>query len=265
MSCAAVVSAVLMALALGCGGPKAEPLPRSATPPRAPAREDPSPPDAMAPILLGTLDEGHPRPAATPTTASPAKAGPRVEVDEKSRVVRIPVRVSLKAGVVEWLLSSGERHAGMSVFVTDCPAGEVAEALAKIGLSVGQRPQTSGDDRVRPPTGEAVRVSFIAGSGGVETPAESLISSQSGGPPLQAGSWVYVGPQIIREGDTEVNVTHLAGGLVTTNLRDSSALIYWVPAKADEASPYAAAFYGSKAAPQPDMTGVLIIGVQKEK
>ncbi len=144
------------------------------------------------------------------------------------------------------------------MFVTECSPREVAEALAKIGLSAGQRPQAAGDDPVRPPSGESVRISFVAGPDKAEVSADNLLSAKAGGEAVQGNAWVYVGPQVVREGETEVNVTDLTGGLITTNLRDSSALVYWVPSAAAP-SPYAPAFYGSKDAPKAGATGVLVI------
>ena len=184
-------------------------------------------------------------------------------VDEKARTVRIPVKTSLKPGVLEWLLSSGVKHAGMSMCVTDASPRDVAEALARIGLVAGTHPQAAGDDRVRAPKGQRVEV-FLSllgprGSGPRLVPAAGLLSAKAGGEPLAAGAWVYAGPQVVRDGDAEVNVTDLSGSLITTNLRDSSAVIYWVPAAFDAAAPYDAAFYASRQAPPAGQAAVLEI------
>ena len=144
----------------------------------------------------------------------------------------------------------GHKHAGMSMCVTDASPREVAEALAKIGLSAGQRPQAAGDDRILPPKGQAVEIALVVAGARDPTlrrvPAAGLFSMKAGGEPLAAGAWVYVGPQVVRDGDAEVSVTDLSGSLVTTSLRDSSAMIYWVPANFDTAAPYDAAFYASR-------------------
>ena len=42
-------------------------------------------------------------------------------------------------------------------------------------------------------------------------------------------------------------VTELSGSIVTTNLRDQTAMIYWVPKSPPDAQPYVAAFYASGA------------------
>lgn len=222
----------------------------------------------LAPILFGTDDSKPPaKPAKPPEVpAAVAKPAVKIEVDEAAHTVRIPVQLIAQTGVVEWLLSFGSKHAGMSVLVTDAPPRDVAEALAKVGLAAGARPEAVGEDRVRLPKGRPVEVTLILRPGlelpEVRVPAEKMLSAKSGGAPPEGGTWVYVGPQVVREGDAEIHVTELSGSLITTNLRDSSALIYWVPATADadKPLPFPVSFYNSAYGPAPAGTpGDLVI------
>jgi len=219
--------------------------------PAAPAVRSEAPRDErLAPVVRGTDDvpRTRPAPAAGPAAAKPAAA---VRADEKARTVRIPARFTRATGVVEWLLSAGAAHPTTSVLVTDCPVGNVAEAMAKIGLAGGTRPQWVGDDRARPPAGTAVTIGIVVkDAAGKESriPAGRFLSADSGGQPLGEGAWIYVGPQTVREGDSQIVVTDLSGSLITTNLRDSSAMVYWVAKGGSDPAPYVSAYYASGAA-----------------
>jgi len=193
--------------------------------------------DNLAPILMGTDEARAPRktPKEVPPT-KPERPPKPIRVDEKARSVRLPVRFSQASGAVEWFLSAGEKHPRMSVFVTDQPAKAVAAALAKAGLPAGTPPLRVGEDRVQPPKGTPVDIDVIvarADGAEIRYPASLFIATSSVGEPATDGQWVYVGPPIAREGEAEILVTALSGSLVTTNLRDSSALVYWVPEKTE--------------------------------
>jgi hypothetical protein len=202
-------------------------------------KEQSSPPsgDNLAPILVGTDEADSLRkPPKEAPPAKPERLPKPIRVDQEARSVRLPVRFSQASGAVEWLLSSGEKHQRMSVFVTDQPAKAVASALAKAGLPAGTPPLLVGEDRVRPPKGTPVDVDVIvtrADGTEIRYPASLFIATSSVGDPAADGQWVYVGPPVAREGDVEILVTALSGSLVTTNLRDSSALVYWVPEKTE--------------------------------
>ena len=206
----------------------------------ATAPNEPSPPppgDNLAPIVVGT-DEAKAlrKPPKEAPPAKPERPPKPIRVDEKARSVRLPVRFSQTSGAVEWLLSSGEKHQRMSVLVTDQPAKAVASALAQAGLAAGTPPLLVGEDRVRPPKGTPVDIDVVvARADGTEIryPASLFIATSSVGDPAADGQWVYVGPPVAREGEAEILVTALSGSLVTTNLRDSSALVYWVPEKTE--------------------------------
>jgi len=224
----------------------------------APADASPEPEravlDGMGPIVRGTDDAAAPAAAAVnrpPAPAAPAAA--TIQVDEKTRTVHIPVRLTGARGVVEWLLAAGDRHKASAVLVTDRSAGEVAAAMARVGLAPGVRPEPVGEDRATIPQGSTLTVTVIvkdAAGRPTRIPAGRLLSRQSGGEPLSEGRWVYAGPQVVLEADAEINVTELSGSLATTNLRDASALIYWVPAPGgrmagDEAAPFVLTYYPS--------------------
>ena len=240
---------VLLAVLAALSGCMATPAAAPETAPQEPAIRS----DGLAPVVRGTDDLVR-RPEAG--CFPPPKPAAQVRVDEKARTVRIPARFTGARGMVEWLLSAGGKHPAMSVLVTDCPVRDVAAALAKIGLPAGVRPQPVGEDRARLPVGRLssdevlifeVVVRDAAGKETRTTPA-GFLSRRADGPPLAGGdgTWVYVGPQMVREGDAEILVTEFSGGLVTTNLLDSSAIIYWSPSSHGEAAPYVSAFYASE-------------------
>jgi hypothetical protein len=242
MRCVGLVSLLILAALCGCM------TPRAAAPAKPAVRDEAPRDERLAPVVRGT-DDGRPRtrpaPATEPVATAPA---PEIRVDEKARTVRIPARFTRATGVVEWLLSAGTAHPATSVLVTDCPVRDVAGALAKIGLASGTRPQGVGEDRARPPAGTAVTIEIVVKDGaGNESriPAARFLASRSGGPSLGEGAWIYVGPQTVRENDSQLVVTELSGSLITTNLRDSSAMVYWVAASGSDPAPYVSACYAS--------------------
>jgi len=226
---AAAAAATLMLAAIAATSAAGEPPPGP-------------PPEHLAPIILETDDAGGPAPPQA-AEAKPAEEIPPIRVDEDARSVRIPIRFSRAEGTAEWLLSAGQKHRRMSVLVTDQPAKAVAAALVKAGLPSGKPPAPLANDRVRPPKGTPVEIEVVvARPGGVEIryPANLFLAMSPGGDPIENGQWVYVGPPVAREGEAEILVTTLSGSLVTTNLRDSSALVYWAP---NEAEGYVRSFY----------------------
>ncbi len=215
---AAAVAAALMLAAIAAASAAGEPPPGP-------------PPEHLAPIILEADDAGGPKPAPA-AEAKPAEEIPPIRVDEDARSVRIPVRFSRAEDTAEWLLSTGEKHRRMSVLVTDYSAKAVASALVKAGLPSGKPPAPVGPDRVRPPKGTPVEIEVVVTRlGGMEIryPANLFLATSPGGDPIENGRWVYVGPPVAREGEAEILVTAISGSLVTTNLRDSSALVYWAP------------------------------------
>ena len=242
---------VLLAVLAALSGCMAMPAAAPGTAPQEPAIRS----DGLAPVVRGTDDLVRRPEAAGPQPAPPKPAAP-VRVDEKARTVRIPARFTGAHGMVEWLLSAGGKHPATSVLVTDCPVRDVAAALAKIGLAAGVRPQPVGEDRARLPVGRLssdevlIFEVIVRDAAGKETrmPAAGFLSRRTDGPPLAGGdgTWVYVGPQMVREGDAEILVTEFSGGLATTNLLDSSAIIYWSSSSHGEAAPYVSAFYASE-------------------
>lgn len=262
--CEAMRHLLLLAMLAAVGGCAA----LTGRPMAAPAVPSPEPEatvsNGMGPIVRGTDDAAAPaegasvRPSAPaegahPPPAPAAQAAATIQVDEKTRTVHIPVRLTGARGVVEWLLATGDRHKASAVLVTDRSAGEVAAAMARVGLAPGARPEPVGEDRATIPQGSALTVTVIvkdAAGREMRIPAERLLSRRSGGEPLSEGRWIYAGPQVVLEADAEINVTELSGSLATTNLRDASALIYWVPAPGgrmagDEAAPFVLTYYPS--------------------
>jgi len=216
--------------------------------PGAPA-ERPAKTDRWGPMVIGTDDTNLPGKAKTPAAGPPrAKPAGEIRVDEKTRTVRVPVTFTRAKGVVEWLLCSGGKHGPTSVLVTEHSAKDVAAALAKAGFAPGARPESVGEDRAKPPSGPAVEITVVwKGADGKETrrAAAQFLSAKSSGEPLGQGAWIHVGPQVLREGDADILVTELSGSIVTTNLRDLTGMIYWVPRGPADPPPYVAAFYAS--------------------
>jgi hypothetical protein len=167
-----------------------------------------------------------------------------VRVDPKTHTVEVPVRLTRAEGVVEWLLSAGGKHPRTSVLSARCPVRALARALEAAGLAAGRPPAPVGDDAARPPEGPSVRLTlrFRAPDGGPKRiPAEALLAAAPDGTPVPDGRWVYVGPQALADG--KVLLAELSGSLVTTALRDTSAMVYWVPAAPDDGPRYVKAYY----------------------
>jgi len=188
-----------------------------------------------------------------------AAATPAVRVDPKTHTVRAPVHVTHARGVVEWLLSAGERHAETSVLLARCPVRALARALEQAGLAEGGPPQPVGEDAARPPAGPAVRLTLVfAGAEGAPTrlPAEDLLAAGSDGTALPPGRWVYVGPRTVADG--QILLAELSGSLVTTALRDTSAMIYRVPASSPGKPLYVKAYYARPKAVPSEVTEAVL-------
>lgn len=185
------------------------------------------------------------KPAPQPSGTAQADRPPAIAVDVAARTVRIPVRPTRARGVVEWLLAASGKHKALAVLVTDGSARDVADAFAKAGFDGGEHPAPVGDDAARGPAGPAVRLALVARSADgreVRIPAERLLAATSDGKPLAEGRWVYAGPATLDDG--KVFLSGLSGSVATTNLRDTSAMIYWVPAQAEaDGIHYVKAFY----------------------
>jgi hypothetical protein len=204
----------------------------------------------LPPMLMGTGDV-----AATASKAGEAavKPAPTIIVDAKTHTVRATVRFSRAKGVVEWVLSSRKKHPGSSVMLSENSAADFAAAFAKAGYAPGMPPVVYTEDRARPPAGQPVEIDVIVMRADGKTdraPAASFISMKSSGEPAGEGTWLYVGPQSIREGDAEILVTELSGSVITTNSRDSSAMIFWMP-KVSNGSPSVSATYYVSSIPLP--------------
>ncbi|MBE3069906.1 MAG: hypothetical protein IMZ66_06690 [Planctomycetes bacterium] len=244
MSRVAVLAAVVLGLVFACGAAK-----------RA------APSGHLAPVVIGTDDLRTIGKDLAPPAPAPAKPAPAITVDEKTGAVRVPVVPTGARGVVEWMLAAGMRHQAASVLVTPCAAKDVAAAMAKAGFKPGVRPVPVGDDRARQAAGTALEIDVVVkAADGKESrvPASRLLSARSTGEPLGPGAWVYVGPQVIREGGAEILITELSGSIATTNPRDSSAMIYWVPEGAQGAEGYVSAFYAASE-PVPATEGACVL------
>ena len=197
-------------------------------------------PSRLSPIVVPADEVGKGQPEPKPAAPSPAP----IEVDEKARTVRLPVKFTRVRGAVEWLLVSGPKHVTTSVLTTAYSSKALAEALARIGLADGVRPGRTGAGEVTPPQGMAVDIDVVLRSAdgqGMRVPASLFFSLVSGGEPVGQGKWVYVGQEVVSEGDAKISITDLEGGLMATDLHGPSAMIYWVPDAGDAGAPGASA------------------------
>jgi len=206
----------------------------------------------LKPILIETDDLGASgkKPPARPDrdrteTKAEAPADRPIHVDAETRTVRVPVRPTGAKGVVEWLLTASGKHPATAVLVTAHPVRAVARALKRAGFACGRHPEPVGTDAARPPQGPALRLTLVAkGPDGkaVRVPAERLLAADADGKALGKGRWIYTGPRTVDEG--RVVLAGLSGSVVTTDLRDAHAMVYWVPAEAADGPIYVRAFYG---------------------
>lgn len=240
MSRFTVAALVMLCACLAAAAPAAEMRPKE---PRTRL-------DRFKPLVLETDDLRTIRKGEKADDGDAAKPAATIHVDAKAHTVRIPVAPTRTRGAVERLLTVCGKHAAGAVLVTPCLAADVAAAFAKAGFEAGTRPRPIGADRTRPPSGRVLEIHLIfkpAGGKEKRIPAARLLAAKSDGAPLGAGRWVYVGPQRIDDRTGSVLVTELSGSIATTDLRDSSAMIYWVPKVGDSGS-YARAYYASREA-----------------
>jgi len=252
---ASAIVGVLIGLGVGSAAPGPVPAPadkvasadKAEKPVAAPAEKSSPKSDRLAPVLMGTADLK--APAKKPAEGRPVKPPAPIVVDEKARSVRAAVTLTRTKGVVEWVLSSSRKHPAASVMVAENSAAEFAAALAKAGYDTGTPAAIYGEDKARPPAGQPMAIDLVVTREGGKVdriPAQKFLSAKSAGDPVSDGTWVYVGPQAIREGEVDILVTELSGSVITTNLRDSSAMVFWMPTSGDD-SPAAATYFASNA------------------
>jgi len=221
----------------------------SDAPQPAAGSETPAAPDVYRHLKPLVVEQNDLRPftggkSDQPSRPAESDDAPPIAMDAVSHTVRIPVRPTGAKGVVEWLLAASGKHPGLAVLVTDCPARAVAAAMVKAELKGGAHPVPVAEDATRAPTGSALRLALVArGADGqtVRVPAERLIAATSDGKPVAAGRWVYAGPATLDDG--KVLLSGLSGSVATTNLRDASAMIYWVPDRPNGGVHYVKAYY----------------------
>jgi len=198
----------------------------------------------LKPLLLETDDASRTGKGGRGAAAEEAAGRSVVRVDPDTHTVTVPVRLTRARGVVEWLLSAGGDHTRMSVLVARCPVRVLARALEAAGLTAGRPPKPVGEDAARPPQGPALRLTLRLrgpdGSAGA-IPAQDLLAATPDAAPVPDGRWVYVGPQALADG--KVLLAELSGSLVTTALRDTTGMIYWVPTAGADGPRYVEAFY----------------------
>ncbi len=214
------------------------------------------PPEGFEPLIVDPTAparasaETPPTPAERPSTPpSEAPKAPAPEVDKVARTVRIPVELTGAEGVIEWILGTARAPKASTILVTPCRAQAVADALAAIGLAKGTPPEARGDGPPGPPSGPSLELSLVwhtKEKPGL-LPATRLFAPSPDGRDAGPGRWVYAGPATVREGEATLLVASVSGSLVTTNLRDTSALIYWVPGPGEPGLEALRTWYAAKA------------------
>jgi len=246
----------------------ASPVPAADAPrPEAPDSErPPAAPAGLVPIVVGTpetLPPGAAKPPPKPAAPRPPEPSPAVRADAAAHVVRFPVTMVRPDGPVDRLVSCELKYAGRSVFTTPCSARDLAKAFDRAGFPAGRPPARAADDHMRPPSGPTVEIALVVRArDGRETrfPAATFLSEEPRGTPLAEGRWVWVGPQVIRDGDAAILMPALSGSVVTTDLGDSSAMAYWVAA-GEKAEVYGLNCYASSS-PRPPQDCTLEIEVR---
>jgi len=245
-----VRAAMVLAIGLGLGGVVGAGAPAAETPTDAPPSSDTPAAPAVYRHLKPLVVEQHDlRPFTGGKQARPSRPAetdrwPPIEVDAASHTVRVPVRPTGAKGVVEWLLAASGKHAGLAVLVTDWPARAVADAMGRAGLKEGAHPVPVDEDAARAPKGAALELDLVGrGADGrvIRIAADRLLAATSDGKPVAPGRWVYAGPATLDDG--KVLLSGLSGSVVTTHLRDTTAMIYWVPDQADGSIHYVKALY----------------------
>ena len=174
-----------------------------------------------------------------------APAEPRVKVDEKAGTVSLPATVAdqgqydVLKGAIEYLLVAKGGKTYETVFVTDCTAGELLDALKKLGAKEGE---PAGDGR--PPTGMPVRIFAEYTSDGkpVRRAADEFVALIRTGEPLKPALWTVTGSRETFDPATEKRTLEAAvtGSLIGLHYTDRSPLIQNPRAEAKDENIYAA-------------------------
>lgn len=127
---------------------------------------------------------------------SAALSAQKPVVDERAKTVSAPATFAKQGtydvlkGAIEYLVVAKGGKEYETIFVVDCTAEELHEALLKIGLEPGE-PAKEGD----PPKGKGVRIlaEYEAGGKKVRRAADEFVISKKTGKPLEPGPWVFTG------------------------------------------------------------------------
>ena len=156
--------------------------------------------------------------------------GYEVKIDEKAGRVSLSARVAEQAeyevlkGAIEYMLVAEGGKTYETVFVTDCKAVELLDALKRIGAKPGG-PAADG----KPPRGASLRVFVEYADSGkrVRRSADEFVLLKKTGKSLEPGTWVFTGSRMTLDPETEKRVLEasLTKSLIGLHYMDSSPLI----------------------------------------
>ena len=206
-----------------------------------------SPPTAIALVLAALLVCGAPQggaraaraeqaeQAATAATAS-APAGraagivsfPHLQLDLRRRRIVIEAEVCAPQYMLEFLLCRRGTKEYESLLATDARAGDVHAALLALGLRPGKPGRWSGDEQTAkflPPAGAEVAVTlrWTGPQGPQEVPAGQWLAGASGKPARSPQAWVFVGSQVLPDGQYLADLA-TDGGIVAVGNVPSAVL-----------------------------------------
>lgn len=172
-----------------------------------------------------------PSPAATATADRPkARAEAGLRVDEKARSVAVPAVVAKQEtyaelkGAIEYALVATGGKAYESLFVTDCPAGEIDEALGRIGLR-RRRPATEETG----PGGQRVNLFIEYEDGGktVRRPLGDFLLDKRTGQPTPPAPWTFTGSAEVIDPDSQKPILQasLTRSIIGLHPADASPLV----------------------------------------
>ncbi len=189
-----------------------------------------------------------------------AAAAATVNVDEKAKTVSVSATFAKQGtydvlkGAIEYLVTAKGGKEYETVFVVDCTAEELHQALLKIGLEPGE-PAKEGD----PPKGKGVRIfaEYEAGGKKVRRPADEFVVSKKTGKPLAPGPWVFTGSRAGYDpaSDKEVLLAFVSKNLVGLHWQDSTPLLQNPRAESKEPNIY---FPNTAELPKPGTPAVVI-------
>lgn len=179
-----------------------------------------------------------------------------VTVNSESGEIRVPGKVNMSRGLVEYLATTPYGKTHESVLTLDMRPLHLQLALLLLGVEPGGNIAFQGDTNV--PAGDlvSIHVEWVSGGDTVRHAASDLVSDYTGGLTMSETDWVFTGSFVVQDGIA----ADVSGSLIATYSDPEAILNNPLEGRVDDE------VYGANEAilPEPDTPVLMIITASKK-